>query len=197
MKRTVVLLLYGVTERWGNSERASAREGRRKATSQNNGEQPNETCTRETKQGERREQEGKREGGSLAFTTGASPKHITRALHKYFTHTQNKRLGTQLAQSQKRERGREKMLKHGDILFNYTPHISAYSTINRVSPQCFFIHLISCVLRFSIGEHHMQSPTRKGRRAVLYDSKWINDSSCVRHNFIRMWLWCLVSVLMG
>lgn len=38
------------------------------------------------------------------------PKHITRAMHKYFTHTQNKRLGTQPAQSQKAEQGREKML---------------------------------------------------------------------------------------
>lgn len=75
----------------------------------------------------------------LEHPQSTSPERCINISH---THTQNKRLGTQLAQSQKRERGREKTLKHGDILFNYTPHISAYSTINRVSPQCVFIDLI-------------------------------------------------------
>ena len=44
---------------------------------------------------------GKGEGGRLAFTTEASPKHIARAIHKYFTRTQNQWLGAQPAQSQR------------------------------------------------------------------------------------------------
>lgn len=80
-----VAILWRERERWRDSVREeSARDEKGEAMFKNNGEQLKTICTGETKQRESG-REGKKEGGRLAFTTGASPKHITRAMHKYFT----------------------------------------------------------------------------------------------------------------
>lgn len=111
MKSAVVLLFHGATARRRNSEmgKEGAREGKRKAMSKNNGGQAKIMRRRATKQREReRDGGGKREGGRLAFTTGASPKHITRAMHKYFTHTHKTNGLAHSLRSHRREREAER-----------------------------------------------------------------------------------------
>lgn len=92
------------TERWGKK----AKEWKGGETVlKNPDESPKIICTQETEHRER-ECEGMRERGSLAFTTGASPKHITRATHKYFnTHTHTHKTNS-LAHSLHRHRGKSK-----------------------------------------------------------------------------------------
>lgn len=129
MKSAVVLLFHGATARRRNSEmgKEGAREGKRKAMSKNNGGQAKIMRRRATKQREReRDGGGKREGGRLAFTTGASPKHITRAMHKYFTHTHTKQTAwhTACAVTEESARQRENVEAHSVQL--HASHFSIF-----------------------------------------------------------------------
>lgn len=92
------------TERWGKK----AKEWKGGETvPKNPDESPKIICTQETEHRER-ECEGMRERGSLAFTTGASPKHITRATHKYFnTHTHTHQTAWLIACTATEERARQ------------------------------------------------------------------------------------------
>lgn len=88
-------------------------------------------CTREEKQRERERQwkrKGERQHGVYHWSFPKAHHQSDAWIFHTHTHTQSKGLDTQPAQSWRRERGRAKMLKHRDITFNYTPHISAYSS---------------------------------------------------------------------
>lgn len=165
----------------------------------NNSEQLKIICTRDTKQRER-EREGRREGGRLVFTTVTSPKHITRAIHKYFTHTQNERLGAQPAQSQRGEWGREKMLKtfcsFTCLTFQHVhQQIHSKWTFSKINPMCSHTSHPICVTQSLVEENLTYRSSYKGAYVQVGITQ--NGSWCVCYNFVMMWMWCLASVLMG